>query len=75
MVRRADLLPPFVYGFMGDSGMIQYEHQTADWGFWMQGHQALLWIWAAWLVFLTGFYAWATMAFGIRFSNLTTVGC
>ena len=66
--------PPFVNGFMGDSGMIQYEHQTAGWGFWMQGHQALLWIWAGWLVFLTGFYAWATMAFGIRFSNLTYRG-
>jgi len=66
--------PPFVYGFMGSEGMIQYEHQTAGWGYWMQGHQALLWIWAAGLVFLTACYAWATMAFGIRFSNLTYRG-
>jgi hypothetical protein len=34
----------------------------------------LLWIWAALLVFLTGVYAWATVAFGIRFSNLTYRG-
>ncbi|HEY6815393.1 MAG TPA: DUF1295 domain-containing protein [Croceibacterium sp.] len=66
--------PPFVYGFMGQNGIIQYEYQTASWGFWMQGHQVLLWIWAAWLVFLTAVYAWATTAFGIRFSNLTYRG-
>jgi protein-S-isoprenylcysteine O-methyltransferase Ste14 len=66
--------PPFVYGLMGQSGMIQYEYQTAGWGYWFAGHQALLWVWAAWLVFLTSVYAWATMAFGIRFSNLTYRG-
>src|SRR3712207_9414548 len=27
-----------------------------------------------WLVFLTAIYAWATVAFGIRFSNLTHRG-
>jgi protein-S-isoprenylcysteine O-methyltransferase Ste14 len=66
--------PPFVYAFMGQGGVIQYEYQTADWGYWMTGHQALLWVWAAWLVFLTALYAWATVAFGIRFSNLTYRG-
>ena len=34
----------------------------------------MLWFWAAWLVFLTAVYAWATVAFGIRFSNLTYRG-
>jgi protein-S-isoprenylcysteine O-methyltransferase Ste14 len=66
--------PPFVYAFMGQGGMLQYEYQTADWGYWMAGHQALLWVWAAWLVLLTAIYAWATVAFGIRFSNLTYRG-
>lgn len=66
--------PPFVYAFMGQGGVIQYEYQTADWGYWMQGHEAVLWAWAAWLVFLTAIYAWATVAFGIRFSNLTYRG-
>jgi protein-S-isoprenylcysteine O-methyltransferase Ste14 len=31
-------------------------------------------LWGAWLVFLTGVYAWATVAFGFRFSNLTHRG-
>ena len=31
-------------------------------------------IWGAILVVLTGIYAWATMAFGLRFSNLTHRG-
>lgn len=37
-------------------------------------HSALGWAWAAMLVMLTAVYAWATMAFGIRFSNLTYRG-
>jgi protein-S-isoprenylcysteine O-methyltransferase Ste14 len=66
--------PPFVYGFMGQGGIIQYEYQTANWGYWFAGHLALQWVWAAWLVFLTAIYAWATVAFGVRFSNLTYRG-
>jgi protein-S-isoprenylcysteine O-methyltransferase Ste14 len=66
--------PPFVYGFMGQGGIIQYEYQTANWGYWFAGHDALLWAWATWLVFLTAIYAWATVAFGVRFSNLTYRG-
>jgi protein-S-isoprenylcysteine O-methyltransferase Ste14 len=66
--------PPFVHGFMGQGGMIQYEVNTADWAYWLAGYDALLWLWAGWLVFLTAIYAWATMAFGIRFSNLTYRG-
>ena len=66
--------PPMVYAFMGQGGMFQYEYNTAGWGYWLQGQGALLWVWAAWLVFLTAIYAWATMAFGIRFSNLTYRG-
>jgi len=66
--------PPFVYGFMGQGGAIQYEVNTADWSHWLAGHDALLWLWAGWLAFLTGIYAWATVAFGIRFSNLTYRG-
>jgi protein-S-isoprenylcysteine O-methyltransferase Ste14 len=66
--------PPFVYAFMGNGGVIQYEYATADWGHWFAGHDMLLWLWAGWLVFLTAIYAWATVAFGIRFSNLTYRG-
>ncbi|MCC6826804.1 MAG: DUF1295 domain-containing protein [Novosphingobium sp.] len=64
--------PPFI--LMGDGGPLSYHQNTADWAYWMQGHDALLWAWAGLLVFLTGVYAWATVAFGIRFSNLTYRG-
>lgn len=66
--------PPLIYIFMGEGGMLHYEYQTAHWGYWLAGNGALLWLWAAWLIFLTSIYAWATMAFGIRFSNLTYRG-
>lgn len=66
--------PPFVFGFMGGGGIIQYEYNTSDWAYWFGGSEALLWLWAGWLVFLTAIYAWATVAFGIRFSNLTYRG-
>jgi protein-S-isoprenylcysteine O-methyltransferase Ste14 len=66
--------PPFVYAFMGEGGVIQYEYQTADWGIWFAGHPLVLWVWASWLALLTAVYAWATVAFGVRFSNLTYRG-
>ena len=66
--------PPFVFAFMGQGGVMQYEYQTAGWGYWMQGHEAVLWLWAGWLLLLTAVYAWATVAFGMRFSNLTYRG-
>lgn len=64
--------PPFI--LMGDGGPLSYHQNAADWGYWMQGYEPLLWVWGALLVFLTGVYAWATVAFGIRFSNLTYRG-
>jgi protein-S-isoprenylcysteine O-methyltransferase Ste14 len=66
--------PPFVYAFMGNGGVIQYEVNTAGWGYWFAGHDGLLWTWAGVLAALTAIYAWATVAFGIRFSNLTYRG-
>ncbi len=70
--------PPFVFTFMGE-GMLGYEFGTpgkgdANWTFWLAGHPLLMWCWAAMLVALTGIYAWATFAFGLRFSNLTYRG-
>ena len=66
--------PPLVFAFMGPDGMIAYEHNTAGWAHWLGGSPAVLYGWGALLVLLTGIYAWATMAFGIRFSNLTYRG-
>lgn len=51
-----------------------YQQNTASWGYWLAGQPGLLWVWAALLVVLTGIYAWATVAFGLRFSNLTHRG-
>ena len=64
--------PPFI--LMGDGGPLNYHQNTGDWSLWLAGNPAVLWVWGALLVFLTGVYAWATVAFGLRFSNLTYRG-
>lgn len=64
--------PPFV--LMGPGGPLHYQVDTRDWAYWLAGHDALLWLWGGALVVLTGVYAWATVAFGLRFSNLTHRG-
>ena len=66
--------PPFVFTFMGSDGILSYEHHTPGWGNLLAGNTALLSLWGGLLVILTGIYAWATVAFGIRFSNLTYRG-
>jgi protein-S-isoprenylcysteine O-methyltransferase Ste14 len=66
--------PPFVFGIIGNGGMIHYEHNTAGWAWWLGDTGWFLYVWAGLLVFLTAIYAWATVAFGIRFSNLTYRG-
>lgn len=64
--------PPFI--LMGDGGPLDYHPGTRDWIYWLGDYPALLWLWGAALVALTGIYAWATVAFGLRFSNLTHRG-
>ncbi len=64
--------PPFI--LMGDNGPFDYHHGTGDWTMWFAGHPVILWIVGATLVGLTAIYAWATMSFGYRFSNLTHRG-
>lgn len=67
--------PPFVWGLIGpDNQILSYEFGTPGWAHWFAGSEALLWAWGALLVMLTGIYAWATVVFGIRFSNLTYRG-
>jgi len=64
--------PPFI--LMGGGGPLDYHFGTADWAYWMEGRTVLLWVWGMVLVVLTAIYAWATVAFGLRFSNLTYRG-
>jgi protein-S-isoprenylcysteine O-methyltransferase Ste14 len=64
--------PPFI--LMGNDGPLNYHINTADWAYWFEGQTTILWIWGGILVFLTSIYAWATVAFGLRFSNLTHRG-
>lgn len=67
--------PPFVWGIIGpDQQILSYEFATPGWAHWLAGKDALLWAWGGFLLFLTGVYAWATVVFGIRFSNLTYRG-
>ncbi len=64
--------PPFI--LMNEGGPLDYHPGTSDWAYWFQGHPVLLWLTGTVLVALTAIYAWATMAFGFRFSNLTNRG-
>ena len=64
--------PPFL--LMSGGGPLDYHYNTADYATWFAGHDVVLWIWMVLLLLLTGIYAWATVAFGIRFSNLTYRG-
>lgn len=66
--------PPFVFGFMGGEGLLAYEVHTPGWTGVLDGHPLMITIWGGLLIVLTAIYAWATVAFGIRFSNLTYRG-
>ena len=63
--------PPFV---LMSGGPLDYQVNGADWGYWLRGHDTLLMLWGVVLALLIAVYSWATMAFGIRFSNLTHRG-
>jgi len=64
--------PPFI--LMGDGGPLDYHIGTSDWAYWLADYPLVQALIGGWLVFLTGVYAWATVAFGFRFSNLTHRG-
>jgi len=64
--------PPFI--MMGDGGPLDYHIGTAEWSDWLAGYPSVVAAYGAVLVGLTAIYAWATVAFGLRFSNLTHRG-
>jgi protein-S-isoprenylcysteine O-methyltransferase Ste14 len=62
---------------MNPGGPLHYLAGTAGhdgWVTWLEEYKLLMVVWAIALVSLAAFYAWATVAFGIRFSNLTHRG-
>ena len=64
--------PPIL--LMNAGGPLDYHRFGAEWDYWLAGHPPLLAITGAALVLLTAVYAWATVAFGLRFANLTNRG-
>jgi protein-S-isoprenylcysteine O-methyltransferase Ste14 len=67
--------PPFI--LMNPGGPLDYHQGTAGsgaWTHWLEGAPLALAGMGLVLVVLTGIYAWATVAFGLRFSNLTHRG-
>ncbi len=64
--------PPFI--LMDAGGLLDYHPGTAEWSWWFAGHPWVLGGFGAMLVALTATYASATVAFGLRFSNLTHRG-
>ncbi|HEX8414341.1 MAG TPA: protein-S-isoprenylcysteine methyltransferase [Sphingomicrobium sp.] len=64
--------PPFV--LMAEGGPFDYHPGTADWTQWFAGHPIILAVTGVILVALTAIYAWSTVSFGFRFSNLTHRG-
>ncbi len=64
--------PPFAV--MTRGGPLDYRIGTQDWTVWFVGQDILLMFWGAAILFLMVVYAWATVVFGFRFSNLTNRG-
>src|SRR3954468_10696251 len=67
--------PPFV--LMAEGGPLDYHPGTKfedGWSYWLASYPLLMTAVAIAMVALTAIYAWATVAFGLRFSNLTHRG-
>lgn len=64
--------PPFV--LMDQGGLFDYQADDNAWSLLFAGHPVILTAIGATMVLLTALYAWATVAFGFRFSNLTNRG-
>jgi protein-S-isoprenylcysteine O-methyltransferase Ste14 len=56
------------------SHYIDYQSGGAAWGKWWWDYTTIYIFWGSSILVLTGIYVWASVAFGIRFSNLTHRG-
>lgn len=66
--------PPFTLMSHGPLDYRIANMADGSWAYWFAGSPILLTIWGTALVLLTAMYAYATVAFGLRFSNLTHRG-
>jgi protein-S-isoprenylcysteine O-methyltransferase Ste14 len=64
--------PPFV--LMGPGALLNYTAGTRAWSHWIGGRPEVVVAYAVVLLLLVGLYAWSTVIFGLRFSNLTHRG-
>jgi protein-S-isoprenylcysteine O-methyltransferase Ste14 len=56
------------------SHYIDYQSGGAGWGKWLWDYTAVYVFWGSSILVLTGIFVWSSLAFGIRFSNLTHRG-
>jgi len=64
--------PPFFF-WLESTGIVNY-HSGHEWQYWLGKTGFLAYIWGGAILVLSAIYAWATVIFGIRFSNLTNRG-
>lgn len=64
--------PPF--NLTATGGPLDYRTNGQEWTQWLAGADLLAAAWGLAIIGLAVVYAWATVAFGIRFSNLTNRG-
>ena len=64
--------PPF-WGAIG-AKYLAYDQDGVYWGHFFSGSPVIYVLWGSAILALVAVYAWATMAFGLRFSNLTNRG-
>lgn len=53
---------------------LNYDSDGFTWGTWLFGHTIVYTTWGCLILFLTAVYAYASVSFGLRFSNLTNRG-
>ena len=64
--------PPFYNAF--DGNYFAYDADQLSWGNFFAGIPVLFYLWGTLIIVLVGIYVWATISFGIKFSNLTNRG-
>ncbi|MDT0634351.1 hypothetical protein [Spectribacter hydrogenoxidans] len=62
-----------LWGVIGAT-YLAYDSDGFGWQNWLAGSDTLTLVWSVLIIGLAAIYAWATVAFGLRFSNLTHRG-